>query len=35
MQALGDALDEGLRSGPVREFDFDAFMARKGRASGV
>lgn len=35
MRALGDALDEGLRSGPAREFDFDAFMARKGRASGA
>jgi antitoxin ParD1/3/4 len=34
MQALGDALDEGVRSGPAREFDFDAFVARKRRASG-
>lgn len=34
MLALRDALDEGLRSGPAREFDFDAFMARRRCASG-
>jgi antitoxin ParD1/3/4 len=35
MQALRGALDEGLRSGPAREFDFDAFIAHKRRSAGA
>ena len=35
MQSLRDALDEGERSGPATEFDFEAFLADRRRASGA
>ena len=33
MQSLRDALDEGERSGPTTEFDFEAYLAGRRRAS--
>ena len=35
MQSLRDALDEGERSGPATEFDFEAYLAGRRRASGA
>lgn len=35
MQSLRDALDEGERSGPATESDFEAFLAGRRRASGA
>jgi antitoxin ParD1/3/4 len=35
MQSLRDALDEGERSGSATEFDFEAYLAGRRRASGA
>lgn len=35
MQSLRDALDEGERSGPATEFDFEAYLAGRRHASGA